>query len=329
MTKQQKLGACLGGAFGVIVLALGWFLYSAYADHQAALDGDEEDPQAKGLNAAMVDNQNYYTQSKPFPSAAAIAAVKSNTTAYAEWKEKAVEQSSHGDIPDVPQGLAGDSFKVNYLDVQLKAIRQLPGHENGRLCAESVWFGFEKYLGQANETPKDEDTPKLYKQFVIVTNVVDVFRKCGVLGIRKIAPVETDEEEEARKASQRKGRKGKAGKAAAPSDAPTRYDYDIEFKARASVLVKVLNALAKSPRFYVVGEFGFEYEGETLKDRLDRLGTASATGERAQRSRRNRDRENKEVESGDAINPAQEFLAHMKLSVYDFGKGSASKKEGE
>ena len=43
MTKQQKIGVCLGGAFGLCVLALGWFFYSAYADHQAALEGDDEE----------------------------------------------------------------------------------------------------------------------------------------------------------------------------------------------------------------------------------------------------------------------------------------------
>ena len=104
MTRQQKLGACFGGVFGVIVLALGWFLYSAYADHQEALDGNEEE-QTKGLNAAKVDNQNYYTQSNPFPSARAIKAVNSNKTAYAEWKKESVELSSHGNIPDMPAKL--------------------------------------------------------------------------------------------------------------------------------------------------------------------------------------------------------------------------------
>ena len=66
MTKQQKIYACFGGAVGVCALALGWFLYSAYADYQAALEGDEEG--AEGLSSAKEKNNRFYTQSKPFPS---------------------------------------------------------------------------------------------------------------------------------------------------------------------------------------------------------------------------------------------------------------------
>ena len=55
MTKQQKIYACFGGAVGVCALALGWFLYSAYADYQAALEGDEEG--TEGLSARMVSLQ--------------------------------------------------------------------------------------------------------------------------------------------------------------------------------------------------------------------------------------------------------------------------------
>ena len=333
MTRQQKLGACFGGVFGVIVLALGWFLYSAYADHQAALDGDEE-AQTKGLNAAKVDNQNYYTQSKPFPSDRAIKAVNSNKTAYVEWKERAVDVSSHGDIPDMPSGLNGDSFKVNYLDVYLKKLQLLPGRVNGHICAETVWFGFEKYMPPVNEAPKNEDTPKLYKQFVIVTNVVQMLQgQCDVLEIQKIVPLDKEEnEEETQNAKQRgRARKGGNDKNATPANTPTCYDYELVFKARASVLVKVLNALAKSPRFYVVKEFGFEYEGESLRERLDRSDASGAGDSSSPRSRRRgREEEKKsELSGGDVINPAQEFLVTMKLSVYDFGKGATSKKEGE
>ena len=96
MTKQQKIGACFGGAFALCALVLGWFLYSAYADHQAALKGDEEEG-TEGLEAANEKNQGYYQQSNPFPSDKTITLVKSNETAYAAWKAGAVDLSSRGD----------------------------------------------------------------------------------------------------------------------------------------------------------------------------------------------------------------------------------------
>ena len=92
---------------------------------------------------------------------------------------------------------------------------------------------------------------------------------------------------------------------------------------RASGFVKVLNGLAKSPRFYIVSDFGFEHEGESLKARLDR--TTSASGEASSRGRRRRGQEKKvqeNAESGFVTNPETDspILVRMKLSVYDFGK---------
>ena len=333
MTKQQKLGVCYGSAFGVVALALGWFLYSAYADHQAALDGDEEEG-TKGLVSVKADNERYYTQSNPFPSESAIAAVNSNKVAYAKWNEEAVGLASRGDLPDMPPGLSDTSFKGNYLAVNLGKMQKLPGRVKGKLCADTVWFGFEDYMPPKNETPAKKDIPKLFKQFVTVTNVVDILVKCGALEIKgvKLESKEEEEEETARNAKS-KNRKGRSDKDATVSDAPTRYEYNIDFYARAPALVKVLNELAKCPRFYVVSEFGFEHEGESLKDRIDRMAAAAAGDSTSRRSRRrDREDENKEKaeESGDVTNPATDLpiLVHMKLAVYDFGKGGARADAG-
>ena len=137
-----------------------------------------------------------------------------------------------------------------------------------------------------------------------------------------------------RNAQQRGKPKGKAAKGEA-GDAPKRYDYRLEYTARASAFVKVLNGLAKSPRFYVVGDFGFEHEGDSLKSRLDRSASASG-GSSRRRGGRGREREKKEqeAESGFVTNPETDppILVRMRLSVYDFGRGGASAapaKEGK
>ena len=326
MTKQQKLGVCYGSVFGVAALALGWFLYSAYADYQATLEGDEEEG-IKGLVSVKADNERYYTQSNPFPSEGAIAAVNSNKAAYVKWNEEAVALASRGDLPDMPPGLSDTSFKGNYLAVNLGKMQKLPGRVKGKLCADTVWFGFEDYMPPKNETPARKDIPKLYKQFVTVTNVVDILVKSGALEVKsvKLEAKEEEEEDAARNAKPR-ARKGKADKDAAASDAPTRYEYNIDFYARAPALVKVLNELARSPRFYVVSEFGFEHEGESLKDRIDHMAASAAGDSTSRRSRRRgREDENKEnaEQGGDVTNPATDLpiLVHMKLAVYDFGKG--------
>ena len=328
MTKQQKIGVCLGGAFGLCVLALGWFFYSAYADHQAALEGDEEEG-TKGLNAAKEENGRYYGQSNPFPSAEAIASIKSNEAAYAAWKAGSIKLASKGDCPPSPPGLAPTVFK-NTLYEQVTKMQKLPGGVVGRICASTFQFGFDKYLGEAGGTPEQKDIPKLHAQLATITNVVDLLAKSGVLEVRAFERLESQENAEDGNARNAKGRnkggKGKPEKQEASSVEPQRYDFRLEYIVRASGFVKVLNGLAKSPRFYIVSDFGFEHEGESLKARLDR--TTSASGEASSRGRRRRDQEKKEqenAEGGFVTNPETDspILVRMKLSVYDFGTGES------
>ena len=130
MTKQQKIYACFGGAVGVCALALGWFLYSAYADYQAALEGDEEG--TEGLSAAKEKNNKFYTQSKPFPSTDSIKQIESNKTVYAEWINRATVMAARGDCPPPPSDLDGTVFKQNLFE-QVTRMQKYPGGVNGRI----------------------------------------------------------------------------------------------------------------------------------------------------------------------------------------------------
>ncbi len=334
MTKQQKLGVGFGGAFGVIALVLGWFFYSAYADCQAAQEGDpDSEENTQGLNDAQAANMKYYSQSNPFPSESAIATINANRAAYTNWMDQAVQQASRGDLPDAPSGLSGNAFKGNYLDVCLTKMRQLPGNAKGLICAEDKWFGFERYMGSEGATPKQDDVPKLYKQFVTVTNMVDIFVKNGVLQVVSVNlnPNKERDDDDARSASQgNKGQKSNSDKGAA-ANTRVRYDYEFVFYARAAAIVKVLNALATSPRFYVISEFGFKHEeSESLKNRLERI-TSGGGESPTRRGRRNRDKQEGEESKGAVTDPATDppLLVTMKLSVYDFGTGGVRADAGK
>ena len=349
MTKQQKIYACFGGAVGVCALVLGWFLYSAYADYQAALEGDEEG--TEGLSAAKEKNNKFYTQSKPFPSSDSIKQIQSNKTVYAEWINRATVMAARGDCPPPPSDLDGTVFKQNLFE-QVTRMQKYPGGVNGRICSDKFLFGFDQYLGEAGKTPETLELPKLYAQFVTITNVVDLFRASGVLEIRKLERVEVKDDVEnanARGGQRNRDGKGKAGQNAAAALEPKYFDFNLEYVVRASSFVKVLNGLAKSQRFYVVSNLSFEQEGESLKARLDRIESASSGGNSSSRDNRrgrgrDRSQENKEeIESGVVTNPeTTPILVRMKLSAYDFGKSKAqveaalaeaaatsSKKEGK
>ena len=226
-------------------------------------------------------------------------------------------------------------------------MQKYPGGVNGRICSDKFLFGFDQYLGEAGKTPETLELPKLYAQFVTITNVVDLFRASGVLEIRKLERVEVKDDVEnanARGGQRNRDGKGKAGQNAAAALEPKYFDFNLEYVVRASSFVKVLNGLAKSQRFYVVSNLSFEQEGESLKARLDRIESASSGGNSSSRNHRrgrgrDRSQENREeIESGVVTNPeTTPILVRMKLSAYDFGKNRAqveaaaasSKKEGK
>lgn len=333
MTKQQKIGACGGGVFVLCALVLGWFLYSAYSDRTIAEEGDPEEG-TEGLLSAKEKYRKFYSQSNPFPSKKAIENVKLNGHNYADWKKAAREEAARGDCPPVPSGLATTVFKQNLYN-QVTKMQKLPGGVAGRICAPTFTFGFDKYLGENGVTPEAADIPKLYAQLAAITNVVDLFAQSGVLEVRLLERLENKEDDDAGQSNSRprkKAKKGKSDKGGEPDGPPPpkRYDYRIDYTVRPSAFVMVLNGLAKSQRFYVVNDFSFEHEGESLKARLDRVYSPDGAGadgssSRGRRRRGGNDQDNKESEmlGGVVTNPATDkpILVHMKLSVYDFGTG--------
>ena len=324
MTKQQKIGVGIGSVYGVAVLVLGWFLYSAYAERQAILEGKTEEV-PEGLEDAKLKNSNFYTQSNPFPSKGAIDAIISNKTTYLNWKVEARKLASWGDCPPPPT-IEGAHFQEKYLSPQINEMRakcRLPNEDKSM-------FGFELY---ASATPEQKDIPMLYAQLTTITNVVDLLvqNDARKIKIERVLNKEDEESDEQKDKPRKRSDKGKPGPNAAKSDPPPkRYDYKVDFAVLPPALVQVLNGLAKSPRFYVISEFGFQREGESLKTRLDNMGSGATTKEQQPtRSRRGASREKKEpvVAVGPVTNPeTDEILVHMLLSVYDFGKGGENAK---
>ena len=348
MTKQQKVYIGLGGVYGLCVLALVWFLYSAYAERQETLEGGESTP--VGLEAAKASYVKSYTQEKPFPSRDSIDRVKANEKAYAEWRQVNLREVSKGDCPPPPPGLEG-SVLYNMMQNQRDAMRVFPGGaDNGHICSDKFQFGFEPYLvdeDDKNKAPMPPQNSKqlseLYVQFVMITNMVDILHASGgSVEIRKIKRQELkgDEESADKQANKRKkGGKAKSAKGAAAVDKPKCYNFDLEFSVRPSAFVNVLNAFATCPRFFVVEDLEFKHEGEMLKDRLNQAANPSKSKDEQQtvgrqgrsRGRGVQEKKEKKVEfDGDLVTrPDLEkpILVTMKLSVYDFGTGNSQKED--
>ena len=235
MTKQQKTCAIVGGVFGLCVLALGWFLYSAYAERQEIVNGGEETPE--GLEAAKGKYGGFFQQ-KPFPSVESVKQVKANGAVYAQWWADAHDVAVKGSFRPPSSKLDRGDLKI-MLKSQVERMRTL---NNGAICAPTFQFGFEPYLDaeEKNEKPMPTEQPELvelYTQFVSITNVVDILHSNGVQEIRKIGRRQKPQEEDsnARQANKRKkNAKGKAAKAAEVIEAPTCHTFELEYTVRPS-----------------------------------------------------------------------------------------------
>lgn len=344
MTKQQKLAAGVGGAFGLCVLALGWFLYSAYAERREIEVGGDSVPE--GLAAAKDKYGDFYSKN-PFPSTESINLVKAKEKAYEQWKADARATASKGDLPPPPSRLDSGDLKI-MMSEQIARMQKLPGNNNGHICAPSFQFGFEPYLDAEKKNEKPMPTGRkelldLYAQFVTITNVVDLLYANGtngVLEIRRISRPKLREDDLADKLAnqKKKGGKGKQAKGAAVSEGPVCYEFDLEYVVRPSAFVKVLNEFAKTPRFYVVRAMSFGHEGESLKERLNRTANPSKSkddqqsgGRRGFSRYRVQEAQEQKVEGdGDLVTRPdieKPILVTMKLCGYDFLTGGLSSKK--
>ncbi len=324
MTKQQKIGVGIGSAYGVAVLVLGWFLYSAYAERQEILEG-KTDEVPEGLEEAKQKNANFYTQSNPFPSKGAIDAIVSNKTKYLNWKVEARKLASQGDCPP-PPAISAPHFQEKFLTPQIKEMKDKCG------LTDDSMFGFELY---ASAKPEEKDLPMLWAQLTTITNVVDLLvqNDAKKIKIERVLTKAEGESDEQKDKKQKRGNKGnkKSQQVVEPDPPPMHYDYKVDFAVLPPGLAKVLNGLAKSPHFYVVSEFGFEREGESLKAYLDNMGSGAKPKEKGKNSKSEAAREKKEpIVAVRSINPeSDEILVHLLLSVYDFGKGGENAKGAE
>ncbi|MBR2964088.1 MAG: hypothetical protein IKC53_07775, partial [Lentisphaeria bacterium] len=113
----------------------------------------------------------------------------------------------------------------------------------------------------------------------------------------------------------------------------TEEKYAIDFRAKPAALVKVVNALATSQRFFVVETLDFAREGDMIGKALGEGEKRGASEQQSSRLRRRRRGEQarfgeekaaegaEEADSGVVNDPEKEepFLVHAVVSTYDFG----------
>ena len=263
------------GVFAVAALALAWFLYCAMSERT----------EAEQALAEETDAFRRYNDAAVFPSKKSIEDVKANATSLATWHDSALALAARGDRVFQKETSAG--FKQR-LQKEVRSLVSLPGGTNGMIAKPDFFFGFDQYLGESNEMPREEELERLAVQLDAIQRVTHIMSEAGVLEITEIKRIAPPKEDE-RTARAKSRAKPKKAKVDADGEAKvTSLDYAFAFTTRPEGFVKTLNALTGDERFFVVKDLAFRSSADRISDKLNAVQLAAQKAAQPQSGGRRR-----------------------------------------
>lgn len=331
MSKQQIIGLAGGGAFVLCAGALGFMLFSAWAEK------GEKEEQLEGETSSYTR----YNSAAVYPSRKSIDSVKSNQVAYAEWYERAMAVAAKGDRKIA--GMSPALFKQR-LQAEVRRMLELPGVCSGKIAAPAFLFGFEQFLGEGGVLPEAADVPRLASQLQTVAKVVDVLAESGLVELRQIQRPADPSKKSARgddeDGQSKKSAKGNKGAKAADEPKETVEEYGFELLARPAALVSALNQFTACELFVTVKNLAFKQSADVIVDRLNAAeapdqGRGSGRSARLQRLRGGDDSKAKDAKAEEGSKPLsdrlvsdpeqdQPLLVTFTLEVRDFGRAASA-----
>ena len=334
LSKNQIVMLSIGGAALVVAAVLGYFAFSAYSAKSEAAEAAQSDSSAvRALLGAAIS-----------PDATSIAAVKKNSDALAGWTEAALSTASAGDRlidPDLNEA----ACKQKLVD-EARALSGLPGGVDGKIMKDVSAFGFPDFVS-GDKLPEKAELPRLQRLWGDVCTLVKTLSDCGVIEVVHVGPTvlkpQAQATAEPKKDTKTNRRQRKRKDAEEEKPAYTEEKYTIDFRAKPAALVKVVNALATSQRFFVVETLDFAREGDMIGKALgegdNKRGASEQQSSRPRRRRRGDQTgfgEEKPADGAEESNngivndPEKEepFLVHAVVSTYDFGLAAKPVADG-
>lgn len=301
-------------SLGVWVLLAGGLGYLAY---DASVFRTEAEATLEEENSAF----NRFNSAPVFPSAASIESVKSNEMAWSIWYDTAFSLAQRGD-KDLPVETP-PVFKQR-LQSTVRRLQSLSGEVSGKLSQPTFYFGFDKFLGEADALPQAADIPVLAAQLDFIENFAEMLAEAGVMEVKSLVCLPQNPED---------------------TECARHFDYKVTFASRPAGIVRTVNALATSTRFISIDGFSFRETADSITPRLasDGKKDEASGGRRGRRGRRGAVVEEEKVddsrkENRVVTNPSANavFDVSMTVKAYDFrtppetedGAKSKKKKKG-
>ena len=291
--KIKMIGYVSLGLWVVLAGGLGYLAYDASSSRTEAEATLEEE------NSAF----NRFNNAPVFPSATSIASVKSNEMAWSIWYDTAFSLAQRGD-KDIP--LETPPVFKQRLQSAVRRLQALNGEVSGKLSQPTFYFGFDKFLGEADALPQSAEIPVLAAQLDFIESFAEMLAEAGVMEVKSLVCVPQNPED---------------------TECARHLDYKVTFASRPAGIVRTINALATSTRFVSIDGFSFKETGDSITPRLSSEGKKDedSSGRRGRRGRRGAAVEEEKVddsrkENRVVTNPSANavFDVSMTVKVYDF-----------
>lgn len=339
MNKTKMILAATGGAIGLAVLVMAYFVWSAYSAKVAALEGDDENGE-EGLETvkAAAESLSSVSGGKIYPCLASVKAVESNTAAVVAWRDESNKLAARGDRP--VKVTTPPQFKSDMVE-EAKRIAALPGAANGKLVKPDFAFGpFKPYVAEG-QMPSEAKLAELTRQWDDVVTVIDLLAGGGITEILDVQlKTEAGEQANEESADKRKRNRRPVRATAKPKEDETgsktvAHSYVFTFTTRAPGLIKVVNALTTGERFIVIDKLLFVREKDVIAEALgdeSKKEEALAGGRRGRRRARaaEENQEGKvEAKGGIVTDPLLDapLKVDLTVTVYDFRSLEEEKTE--
>lgn len=262
MKKAQLITVSVCAVGAIALLVAGYVLFRGISRFGQA----RED-----LGAAQSTLEGFYRE-PVFPSAKNVQQEQSNKQELERWYHALAAELRKGNV--VSNERSPSAFKTVYLEKTLERLSDA-AQSAGTELPTGFGFGFERYAGTPT-LPRPDDVPRLMEQLVLVNRVCRILFANRVKALTAVGRATFEDQPigapavaapapapaPGRRASPRGGR-------AQPAATPTKvvsqdpgvvsqgalfgkYRFVIEFSAKESALIGVLNALVASPSFSVV-----------------------------------------------------------------------------
>ena len=291
--KIKMIGYVSLGLWVVLAGGLGYMAYDASSSRTEAEATLEEE------NSAF----NRFNSAPVFPSAPSIASVKSNEMSLSIWYDTAFSLAQRGD-KEIP--LETPPVFKQRLQSTVRRLQSLNGEVSGKLSQPTFYFGFDKFLGEADALPQSAEIPVLAAQLDFIESFAEMLAEAGVMEVKSLVCVPQNPED---------------------TECARHLDYKVTFASRPAGIVKAINALAASTRFVSIDGFSFRETGDSITPRLasDGKKDEASGGRRGRRGRRGAAVEEEKVddsrkENRVVTNPSANavFDVSMTVKVYDF-----------